>query len=401
MEANVLSAMVYKRSAFDLLIDVADIDDFSVFGKGLFKIIKDYYLADDQAEQVDLSILLARAERQHPKHRDNFKAIIDSLVPVSVPNVLEEYVDVRVDSLSHKLAGLLSEGLHNKETDRLLRDIIDLKDLKEQALGDGEAGKELNAVPVADVFETLKEDKLVKFFPDSLCEAMGGGVPRPCHVVMFARPNAGKSLLGISLTCDFLRQGLKALYIGNEDASTIMLSRIISNLSGMTKYEVLGNLEEAQERAEDSGYNNLHFIDKASCSLDMVRSKVKKIRPDVIVVDQLRNMEDSNNKRSRVDSLDYIARSIRNIGKDHNCVTLSITQAGERAHNVLVLDMEHVDGSKTGIQASCEFMIGIGMNEDFKLNNKRMISIPKSKNPDAKLYFPVKINPHLSRIYDL
>jgi len=401
VESSILSAMVYKRDAYDLLQDILDAEDFTVYGKALYKLIRTYYESDSTAKDVDLSLLSARAARDYPRHVENISAVISTLLPVSVPNVLAEYVDVKIHALSHRLSGLLAEGVHSKDTDELLYRIVELKEFGEKALGDGENDQEINSLSVEDVFSSLREENLIKLFPESLCEGMGGGVPRPCHIVVFARPNSGKSLFGISLESDFLRQGLRALYICNEDAAPTILGRIINNLSGMTKHEVLSNMEEAQERAVDSGYNNLYFLDKASCSLSYIKKKVKKIRPDVIVVDQLRNLEDTNNKRSRVDSLDYIARSVRNIGKDYGCVTVSITQAGEPAHNKLVLDMEDVDGSKTGIQASCEYMIGIGVNDSFKEQNRRMISIPKSKNPDATSHFPVRINPYLSRIYDI
>src|SRR5690606_32666023 len=77
---------------------------------------------------------------------------------------------------------------------------------------------------------------VLKVYPESLNNKLDGGAAGGDHIVVFARPEAGKSAWVINAMGGFARQGAPGLYIGNEDRKDRIEGRIISNLSGMTKH---------------------------------------------------------------------------------------------------------------------------------------------------------------------
>ena len=399
MESQILSALMFNKEAYDELSPIISESDFSDQSKVILKEIVDFYKKDTQATSVDKTIVLQRLERKYKHQYEHLKIVMDGIVKSSIPNVIQEYLDMRIHSMSMRLGGLLVSGTHNSETDELLLALAQLKERREELLKEDRGSELFNSTSIEDLFEEVKESNLLKLYPKSLNAALGGGITRPTHIVVFARPNAGKSLTALSFASDFLRQGFKVLYIGNEDGHQEMLRRFISNLSGMTKTDILCDYEEAKNRAYESGYANLHFLKSIEGTIDEIRRNAEKVKPDIIVVDQLRNII-TNGKLSKAEGLDYITRNVRHIGKEFNTITISVTQAGEPAEGKLRLSMTDIDSSKTGIQAGCDIMIGLGMNNDFKEQDKRMISIVKAKQSLEQEFFPVRVVRELSRLED-
>ena len=94
-----------------------------------------------------------------------------------------------------------------------------------------------------------------------------------------------------------------------------------------------------------------------------------------------------------VKHIETASNTMRTIAKKYGIVTVSITQAGDSAYNKLVLEQGDVYFSNTGVPGSADLMIGVGINDDFEYNNKRMLSICKNKINGKHEYFPVKVDP--------
>src|SRR5690606_32128932 len=105
-----------------------------------------------------------------------------------------------------------------------------------------------------------------------------------------------------------------------------------------------------------------------------IRSYVEKISPDLVVVDQIRNL--AVKPESMTVNLEQGVIAMRNLAKEFNFVSVVVTQAGDSAHNKLILDYTDVEWSNTGVAAQMDLMIGVGQNEDFKSQGKVMLSFP-------------------------
>src|SRR5690606_34278645 len=122
-------------------------------------------------------------------------------------------------------------------------------------------------------------------------------------------------------------------------------------------------------------------------------------KPDVILVDQLRNLKSKED--SRVNQLDEVARGLRDIGKAKKIVVVDVTQAGESAEGKSVLTMTDIDSSKTGVPAAADLLIGVGANKEQEASGFRVLSLCKNKINGYHGALTVKVNPFISRYTDV
>lgn len=373
MENKLLSAACYGGSAFDKLVDCDARSQLSDKGKIVFDAIAEYYERDSECTRVDKDILTDRLVRAYPKHEDLFKAIVGSFEEVSVPNIVEEVVELKKRNLKDELAAACTAD----NNDEVIADIY----AKLELLNAGDPSKEGNAVyagvSALDVVNETTGGSLIKLWPPALNEAVGGGVLRQTHIVVFARPDVGKTTFAVNLTAGFLRQGLKTLYIGNEDPAHHIIKRIIGRVAGMSSSEIERNPDKADAILATRNWDKLVFVEMSPGSPAEVKEQVEQFRPDVLIVDQTRNL--NMREQNKVLQLEKACQFVRQIGKRHDMVTVSFTQAGDSADNKLVLEMGDVDFSNTGVQSTADLMIGLGCNGDYERQSQRMLAFPKNK----------------------
>lgn len=186
--------------------------------------------------------------------------------------------------------------------------------------------------------------------------------------------------------------GYRVLYVANEEPAQDITRRLLSRMAGI-EIEKLHDLKAIEAALKHVGekYYNWFLFHKAGATAQDIARQAAKLRPDFIIVDQLKNVAVSDDNRAL--QLDKLARQVRELGIAYNCVTMSVTQAGESGNNKLVLGMSDVEWSNTGIPGAADLMIGIGVNEEYMNQNKRMISLPKNKINGVHKALPVWIDP--------
>ena len=327
------------------------------------------------------------------KHRASFGELLDQLSSqeVSVSNIVHDFIEVKKESAGQKLA---SDLLAGKRVNGSLEDYI--KWTSTSDLEEASEDEVLEGTPVSDLFSTAKSEGLIKIYPRSLGERLDGGLCPGHHLIIFARPEMGKTLFAVNMVFGFLKQDLRVLYLGNEEPLKDISSRLVTRMTGLTKWEILDNVDGADSTARASGYENVVFVSLAPGTVRQIDSLILKYKPNVVVLDQVRNV--AVDEDGRTNQLDRAAAGFRNLGKKHNILAVSITQAGDSASGKGVLDMSDIDSSKTGIPASCDVLIGIGASREDEARNRRIISICKNKRNGIHDSFPVLIDPTTSKV---
>jgi KaiC/GvpD/RAD55 family RecA-like ATPase len=200
----------------------------------------------------------------------------------------------------------------------------------------------------------------------------------------------------INIACGGAREGKKVLYGINEDRPEDIIIRKVSNLSGMTKRQIHDNPQLANKLAYENGFGNITVISMSPGSLSQLESSIEKYQPDIVVVDQLRNLKVKAD--NRVNQLEYAATGVRNLGKAADVLMVSVTQAGDSADGKAVLEMGDVDFSNTGIPAQADLMLGVGVTPELEAEGLRVFSMPKNKISGDHGNFPVRVIPQLSRV---
>jgi KaiC/GvpD/RAD55 family RecA-like ATPase len=395
-ESQLLASAARSREACERLNGSIK-ELLSPLGQTIYAQICGYYERDAEAKCTDFLILRELVSRtaNSPKLQQRLSAALEEIesLEISPANIVKVQMALQREKAGAKLSALLASGTGTDDVRAQIESYIALLDAEE----DKAEAEVVRGAPLADLIRvSYAPENLIKVAPKALNDRLDGGMLRGHHLVIYARPEAGKTLFTINMVAGFLRQGLTVLYVGNEEPVYDLVLRAVSRLTGMTKYEIIEAPERADTLAREKGYDNLIFAGGDTSSLADIARLLEEFKPDVLVVDQIRNISTPEDNFTR--QLEKIAKAVRRIARRYNVLAVSVTQAGDSATGKSVLTMEDVDSSKTGVPAAMDVMLGLGATEeDIKLN-RRYVSITKNKISGKREAFPVTIVPALSKV---
>lgn len=398
MEQHLLSAALADRASLYLILDYITAKQYSREFQILILKIKEYYDKDDTAEHVVLDVLIAALEETvlNKKHLENFANLLREAAEydTSAANVQDMILKAKLNEIAMKLSvSLVNSAPDTAELMESYRELTHYTTLDELTQ------KGTTVLTVHDIEmvteRKIKREGMLKVFPASLNERLDGGLSPGHHMVVFARPEMGKSAFNVTLACGFARQKAEGIYFINEDRVDDIYMRLIYNLSGMSKQEFERDPARAKQLAIDNGLGYIRLIELSPGTLKQVEAFVDKFRPQWMIMDQLRNLDVK--EANKVLQLEYATSGMRNLGKRYNVVTISTTQAGDSAENKKLLTMGDVDFSNTGVAAQADVLIGIGGDPLDVQEGRRILNISKNKVSGRHENFPVKLNRELSR----
>jgi archaellum biogenesis ATPase FlaH len=396
-EQKILAAVIKARDNFEAIQDHVDLKEFSPEGKLIFGEVGEYYSVDPESPRVDSEILCARLERRLPnrKHAEACLGIVKSLPDVSGANIVREVLDFKSNSVGLEIAQAFASGKPAGEVRGKVEQWLEWQDR-----GSLDDGSEIVNASVRELVERrLSQERLIQLAPKALNDRLDGGALPGHHVLVFAPTEMGKTLFVINLTAHFLRQGLRTLYIGNEDPADDIILRLACRITGMDKYRIRKDPAAAQAVLDGSGWNNFIFADLAPGTFPRINRLVSRHSPSVVILDQLSNINVNVSKsESRTGSLEQAAKEARAIAKRCGILVVSVTQAADSATGKIVLGRGDVHNSNIGIPGQVDLMLGIGADEQMEARGLREISIVKNKISGNHDHFTVNFNPSISRV---
>ena len=204
-------------------------------------------------------------------------------------------------------------------------------------------------------------------------------MPRQSQVGVVARPDIGKSTVTINIAVQACIEGYKVVFFGNEDPDSVMILRAYTRFLKASRDKILSNPNGAYNAAMKRGLSNFTFISLSPGTMVEIEQHVKELKPDVIIVDQLRNMRVGSKDTGLTEALNTLAKEGRTLAKKYNLVSIVVTQAGDSASGKLILDYTDVEYSNTGFAAQLDLMIGVGQNATMKETGGAMLAFPKNK----------------------
>lgn len=392
---KILAASAKSRSAWESVS--ATIDPAEAIGDLYLPIwleICAYYDRDKEAQSADTELITERvsASANGPKRKKAAGDMCQEIwaEEVSAENVCDYVREQALDSAAMKFAAAAAGRKGHGELEPLARSYLELVDAPEKT----QAQEELTWAQVLK--ERLDTSNRIKVSPPCLNERLGGGVFPGTNITLFARPECGKSALAITMACGFARRGLRVTYATNEDSRKVVMVRAACNLTGMTEAELTADPATAERLALEKGAALLLVRDISPGSPAELEKIVKADKCQVLIVDQLRNLR-TKSANSGTENLDFVAQSIRNIGKKYDLITIGVTQAGDSASGKIVLEMSDIDSSKTGIPAAADVLIGVGANEQMRDAGMRQLAICKNKITARMESWPVEVDVYRSK----
>lgn len=399
MEHKIIAALAADRSSFDRIDPHLSTSDLSPEGGQVLKAIRRFYYKDLDAKQVDLDLIKSAVVRKltNAKHSDLFAVYFQNVahLDVSAVNVVEEVLSAKREVVSMHLA----DAILSKQEEQITKLLSEFEALRADSSLEGAVHEEYQGVSADTLLLGFDPEHLIKIAPRSLNRRLGGGVLRGTHIVVVARPELGKTLIVITMLAGFVSSNLKVLYVGNEDPIKAVVMRALTNITNMTADEIKNDPLLAMEKARNRGYDNAIFAGLNGGTIGDVRALCTKYHPDVLIVDQIRNL--TTDAENRTTQLETIARSMRNLAREFDCVAVSVTQAGDSARDKLILDLGDVDGSNTGIPGACDIMLMAGFNQSYDDQNIRMFKLAKNKASGVHDNWTVGIDKKHSRITEI
>ena len=397
-ERNLLASCLASREAYSSVSDLLQEGDLSEQGNIILSHVREYYDRDLDAAHVDHDLLQRSISRSlsNPKHRESFETLVRSIAGagVSPANVLHDFKEVRREAAGDRLASALASRADQHKVAALVDEYQKWDSFDVEKRDAPTVGRS-----ITDIVVEQQERGLIEIWPRSLNTRLDGGLLPGHHVLIFARPEMGKTMMLVNMMAGFLDQNLKVLYCGNEDPQDEIILRMVSRLTGMTRYEIFDDPDMADELARECGYDNIVFADMAPGTPREIQRYVDEYDPDVVLIDQLRNINVREDQF--VQKLEKAATAARLIAKSNNVLVVSVTQAGDSAAGKGPLDMGDVDSSNTGIPAQVDVMVGIGATADDEATNRRILSLPKNKRSGRHEFWPVGVEPQLSKVRSL
>lgn len=400
MELKILNLLLLHREAVEKVLPHLSLSKKEVYSREiaiLIPLIVDYYRRDPSVTHVDRDILLAIIEQKfnNNKHIQVFRNLIDEALglEVSAPNLEEAILKAKERELRIQIA----TGMANDED---VDELVDSWQIVKRATSITElddVGLEVfTGIDVEELIADRYDDgSMLPIYPKVLNDKLDGGARRGHHILVYARPEAGKSAFAINAACALARRGFKGIYFSNEDRPSDLAGRILSNLSGMPMGTLREDPRRAQAAFEEAGGANIIRVPMAGGTMHQVEALVERFDPDYFIVDQIKSL--TMKEDNRVLQLEKTAQAMRRLGISSNKLAISVTHAGDSADGKLFLEQGDVDFSNTGIPGAVDLMIGIGTNEEYERNNERGICLPKNKISGIHDRFVVKIVPSLSR----
>ena len=234
---------------------------------------------------------------------------------------------------------------------------------------------------VEELIEQLNVTSKWQFNLMRLKENIGGVGPGNL-VIVFARPEVGKTAFWVSLVAGpkgFAEQGANVHAFINEEPAVRTQMRAISCFTGLNKEQIIEDKAKTHEEWKKIK-DNIKMIDTVDWTIQDIDSHCEKYKPDIIIIDQLDKINVSGTYARTDEKLRAVYTSAREIAKRRDCVVLAISQASADAHNRNSISFDMMENSKTGKAAEADLIIGIGSNTMTDPTNvTRILNVSKNK----------------------
>lgn len=403
MEREILSAMVSSRGSYELVREALSgsyESAFSSIGSLVAKSIEDFYTKDPSAGSCSKEIIANRATEKilNPKSAGVIQSFVEGLDgSVSVPNLISDLRRQRRFRVGDKIAGLLANRQEGSEVDELLKIYQELgQDVTDNA---SDGNDVYRGVGLDTLLERHFDSETISLGLPSLDRMCDGGARPGHHVLVFARPEIGKTLVTLNLVRAFAERERTSLYIGNEDPMPDLVLRFVGALTRRTKEEIRRDPRSSFELAKARNYDFFIGAPLSPGSYPEIARLCDKYQPQVVVLDQLRNIDVGDD--NRVTALEKAAIGARNLAKSLGVLVVSVTQAGDSAEGKSHLELSDIDFSKTGIPGAIDLAIGVGASNDDKRYGFRTINVSKNKLGGVHDSFQVRVDPRIGLVEEI
>ena len=343
-----------------------------------------YYPNTSFASQKNIHELIDNIENQEPPSDDVVSTALRSMYRIKKADELARIcLDISNNPSSSSL----------KQVEKFMANVDE-----EQTQQESEAVTK----DVDEIVEALQEQGEFKFNLPSLQRATNG-IGRGNFMIIFARPETGKTAFWISLVASpqgFAWQQKKVSIFANEEPAIRTQMRLLNASTGLQRGNILnGSRDIAKNKwASISPYiENFDCVDKTINDLDEYCSTNEV---DILIIDQLDKINVEGKYNATHEKLREVYRQARELAKRHNILVIGMSQASAEAQGRSRVTFSVMENSKTGKSAEADVILGLGKEdeiENYLDDCVRFVTLSKNKLTGDHAEFEVILRPTISR----
>lgn len=219
-----------------------------------------------------------------------------------------------------------------------------------------------------------------------------GGMQKSRLYLIAGKTGAGKSVFSINLVKNFLEQGKSVMLFTLENTAEETMDRLIQCITKTS----INNLKDSQQDIRlkeffnsNDGILDIESVPSQTLTKEMIDTYIQ-IRmnsgfrqPDVIIIDYLDLMRQSQKTQEERIRLSRIASDLKQLAQERNAIVISPTQVVKSSYKKDKIDLEDINESGGKAHVSDAVMILNGSEENF---NDGLVSLFIAKNRHGKAY---------------
>ncbi len=334
IECQIIGSFLIDSATHDF-INHLKVDDFiETTNQRIFKAI-----AELHAEHNNIDIFTVHEKSQVPiSHLADITSLIASTSTIeSNIKVLKNKSNRR--KLIQK-ANKIVEMAQDQETDietiknNALKEIEEIEDIVDNEVVTLKKGM-LETIAHLEERYKNKDDKSYYTGITKLDKATAGLHPEELTTIG-ARPGVGKTIIGMQIGLNIARNKKKVMYTSLEMSVTQLCERIIAANSGIDGLRLrLGDIKddewEKAYRAASFHVMENFLIDKTSRNPQHIRAKIRKYKPDLVIIDYLQLLQSTTKQQSREREGATITRDLKLMTLEFKIPIIILSQLNRNA----------------------------------------------------------------------
>ena len=187
---------------------------------------------------------------------------------------------------------------------------------------------------IKDRMEFRKNEKCITYGLPKL-DRLTGGLHRGELTVVAARPGVGKSSFAMQLATRSLKWGERTMYFSLEMLAEEQYTRMLIQAGKATQAQIRANelpqeAETLLQKIEESG--NLKMYERTRM-VDGICDLIHKEKPYLVIIDQLTQLRAKGKRASRLEELQDITRTLKQVSLDEQVAVLLLCQINRDGAN--------------------------------------------------------------------
>ena len=189
---------------------------------------------------------------------------------------------------------------------------------------------------LSELFDDMQEKPEEKIKTGiSIIDKCTNGLGRHELITIGAGSGVGKSAIALKIAINAYEQEKKVLIFSREMSKKQIAKRILLSRTGISKnkFENREFTDMDWKRTIDvinSFYKRNMILDDKSSTIQMFKNKMRKERPDLVIVDYTQLVTPSNTRESRERQVAEISRELQQMARDFDTTIIQLSQLAEK-----------------------------------------------------------------------